>query len=379
MQTDQALRFLGEQPSTVGDSERGYRPLSAPMPSDRQSSAVHSDPWSHYDLRSEYRQDYRPVTYPVGNSSQQGDKGQGHSPQEHNPEKSNRQVGSSFSLDMLPPPRILPFPPERKPKPCSADTQPAASQETVSKTKPAKQTTRARKKPVSTARLSGAKSSESASRETKQAAEKTKDTRLIEALPAEKLTADSADKPRPLDPVKKTTKSKTAASKKPAAETSKSVPPRASQRKKSTATPSVPVHLKTPTVSQLSPPAPKVLAEASTQTSPCPLDKTTANAQNAPPQPTSLSQAADSSKPRFMVEPDEIIASMDTWIRRYHDLPMPVPPPAPESSLKDYLSRSDEERLKYIDGKILEYLQDENFPKLCEDMESSWRRLGLGF
>ena len=46
--------------------------------------------------------------------------------------------------------------------------------------------------------------------------------------------------------------------------------------------------------------------------------------------------------------------------------------------LAGYAAQSDEDRIAAIDTMICEHLYDDNFTQLCGDVESCWRRIGLG-
>lgn len=83
------------------------------------------------------------------------------------------------------------------------------------------------------------------------------------------------------------------------------------------------------------------------------------------------------------VSPEAYMDRLDHWVRKYHDLPAPKPPVKPTSTDKDQLAaygaQPEETRLAALDNMICDYLGDENFVKLVEDMDKSWRRIGLGF
>ena len=80
------------------------------------------------------------------------------------------------------------------------------------------------------------------------------------------------------------------------------------------------------------------------------------------------------------VKPAELLDSLHGWIQKYHHLPTPPEPPkTSKDHLAEYAKHSDEERAKAIDQLICDCLEDENFHKLVEDLEGSWRRIGLGF
>lgn len=76
----------------------------------------------------------------------------------------------------------------------------------------------------------------------------------------------------------------------------------------------------------------------------------------------------------------DLLDTIDNFMRKYHDLPAPGPPPqTAKEHLAEYAAQSDEERAKAIENKICECLNDENFWKLMDDVEGSWKRIGLGF
>ena len=79
------------------------------------------------------------------------------------------------------------------------------------------------------------------------------------------------------------------------------------------------------------------------------------------------------------IKPAELLDSLHGWIQKYHHLPAPEPPKTSKDHLAEYAKHSDEERAKAIDKLICDCLQDENFHKLVEDLEGTWRRIGLGF
>ena len=79
------------------------------------------------------------------------------------------------------------------------------------------------------------------------------------------------------------------------------------------------------------------------------------------------------------LKPAELLDSLHGWIQKYHDLPAPEPPKTSKDHLAEYAKHSDEERAKAIDKLICDCLEDENFHKLVEDLEGTWRRIGLGF
>lgn len=77
--------------------------------------------------------------------------------------------------------------------------------------------------------------------------------------------------------------------------------------------------------------------------------------------------------------PNEIMDRLDHWVRRYQDLPIPQRPETASENLAAYAAQPEETRMAVIDDMIVECLGDENFVKLVEDVEKSWKRIGLGF
>lgn len=78
------------------------------------------------------------------------------------------------------------------------------------------------------------------------------------------------------------------------------------------------------------------------------------------------------------IQPEEYLDHLDEWIRKYHDLPVPKAPVTAKEQLANYAAKPDEARAKIIDDMILECLQDENFGKLCDDVERNWKRICPG-
>lgn len=75
------------------------------------------------------------------------------------------------------------------------------------------------------------------------------------------------------------------------------------------------------------------------------------------------------------------MSRIDTWVREYHQtLPAPKPPAGTASdTLALYAAQPKEDRMAAIDEMICECLADPSFGKLVEDVEDSWKRIGLGF
>lgn len=81
------------------------------------------------------------------------------------------------------------------------------------------------------------------------------------------------------------------------------------------------------------------------------------------------------------IAPAEFMTRLDAWVREYRDLPAPKPRDLIArdiSNLAAYALQPREERMAIIDDMICECLGDENFVKLLEDVDQSWRRIGLG-
>ena len=70
------------------------------------------------------------------------------------------------------------------------------------------------------------------------------------------------------------------------------------------------------------------------------------------------------------------MSRLDAWVREYQHLP--APKPRDMNNLAAYAAQPREERMAIIDDLICECLGDESFVKLLEDVEQSWRRIGLG-
>ena len=79
------------------------------------------------------------------------------------------------------------------------------------------------------------------------------------------------------------------------------------------------------------------------------------------------------------ISPEEYMDRLDHWVREYQDLPAPKSLQSEKEKMAEYAARPEEERVMVIDQMIMECLEDENFGKLVEDVEKSWKRVALGF
>lgn len=94
-------------------------------------------------------------------------------------------------------------------------------------------------------------------------------------------------------------------------------------------------------------------------------------AQPAIPKPV-LSPSAEE------ISAEEFMSGLDKFIRDYQHLPAPEPRPTAADDLAAYAAQPDEVRQAIIKDMIFDFLGDENFIKLAEDMSKEWRRIGLG-
>ncbi|KAL8671155.1 MAG: hypothetical protein Q9168_004332 [Polycauliona sp. 1 TL-2023] len=109
---------------------------------------------------------------------------------------------------------------------------------------------------------------------------------------------------------------------------------------------------------------------------------TLSNIENVPPTNTSNNPATGIEN----LSPEEYMTRLDIWIRKYQDLPIPTPSSksaVPTSNdgndLAVFAAQPEAERLSAIDEMICQCIDDPNFVVLCEDVEKSWKRIGLGF
>lgn len=75
----------------------------------------------------------------------------------------------------------------------------------------------------------------------------------------------------------------------------------------------------------------------------------------------------------------DLLDTIDNFMRKYHDLPVPEPPLETEKEqLAEYLAQCDEERQRVIENMMLTYLEDDSLSKLMEDVEKVWKKMGMG-
>lgn len=99
------------------------------------------------------------------------------------------------------------------------------------------------------------------------------------------------------------------------------------------------------------------------------------------PKKAAKKKTIDEQPPKIFEDaaPDEIMDRLDHWVRKYQGLSVPKLPQTPAENLAVYAAQPEETRLAVIDDLIVECLGDENFIKLVEDVDKSWKRIGLGF
>ncbi|KAL8784483.1 MAG: hypothetical protein Q9195_009030 [Heterodermia aff. obscurata] len=108
--------------------------------------------------------------------------------------------------------------------------------------------------------------------------------------------------------------------------------------------------------------------------SPSPDSNHPASANTAQPAISKLVPSAGAEE----VSAEEFMSGLDKFIREYHHLPAPEPRPSAADDLAAYAAQPDEVRQAIIKDMVLDFLGDENFIKLAEDMSKEWRRIGLG-
>lgn len=265
-----------------------------------------------------------------------------------------RYVTDSVPLSqMLPPPRILPFP-EKKVQPFRKEE--SDKEDTLEEVS-------AIKKPVA-----------KTGKQTKGRGKLAKGKAADQNIPAVPSSSDplalssSTSKPR----ATKSLVVKMSLGKDP----SSSAPPKVSTIKAATRSTAVttgsvdPPDDISPPASHKRPMADVPESEANKRQAP-PFDKPSAGAPQVHPQQINplLSNFA----------PDELLDSIENWVQKYNRLSAPAPPRTAKDQLAGYAAQSEDERMHAIDNLICECLEDENFYQLVEDVEGAWKRIGLGF
>ncbi|KAL9132412.1 MAG: hypothetical protein Q9175_006412 [Cornicularia normoerica] len=266
--------------------------------------------------------------------------------------QTQRDYADTLSLSqMLPPERILPFP-EKKIHPFRRDE--AASQEESSREIPVATKTKAK-------------------RQTKPRAQPAKPRKSRAKVEATVLPSD------PLAPSSPSSKS-CAKRKAP----SSSAPPRVSSSNlqaippssEPPALPNINSRKRSLTDQSVNQPNKR---QAQTRTDILTETMTEALTTAVPERPLQV-QPAQATGPLIDISSHDLLDSIDNFMRKYHDLPVPKPPPqTAKEHLAEYAAQSDEDRAKAIDNKICECMKDENFGKLMDDVEGAWKRIGLGF
>lgn len=150
-----------------------------------------------------------------------------------------------------------------------------------------------------------------------------------------------------------------------------------------------------PATPEAAPPSRKIVSPISPSSPRRPADNDSGPTSTEPAKPAErLPTVPDHHQPFAdcdSVEPADFMSRLDTWVRKYHQsLPTPRPPAQPavassssplataNDTLALFAAQSKEERTAAIDEMICEYLGDPSFAKLVQDVEDSWKRIGLG-
>lgn len=77
---------------------------------------------------------------------------------------------------------------------------------------------------------------------------------------------------------------------------------------------------------------------------------------------------------------DEYFARIDAFVQKYHNRPAAQAFfENARADLAAFATLPEAERLAAIDAEIVDCIGDDNFLQLCKDVESSWKRVALGF
>ena len=131
--------------------------------------------------------------------------------------------------------------------------------------------------------------------------------------------------------------------------------------------------------------APRKLAvnrKATTASKCAQIESVSDQSQGNNPAPTSAS-AAEVSLPTMDIA-EEWETAVQNFVEKFKNHPAPYPPKSPPppakpvSNLEEYALRPVDERRAAVDDMIMELIVDPGFATLCEDVEASWKRIGLG-
>ncbi|KAI4115329.1 MAG: hypothetical protein LQ345_004056 [Seirophora villosa] len=157
---------------------------------------------------------------------------------------------------------------------------------------------------------------------------------------------------------------------------------------------------KTTTTDQSRPPAPDKPTPATSEP-PTPDNPTTNPPQPSPPTAlnTTLSPAASTPQPpqppttipphsptNLTTSQQNLITHLSQILQNFHNPPPPPQAPTPAlpptstdaTQLAAYAAQPEAERLRALEEKVCELVQEEGFVRLVEDVERVWVRIGLG-
>ncbi|KUJ12432.1 uncharacterized protein LY89DRAFT_722057 [Mollisia scopiformis] len=111
------------------------------------------------------------------------------------------------------------------------------------------------------------------------------------------------------------------------------------------------------------------MVDQSTQT-----DKPTSQHEDAEQEVPPSRTTPDTHLNRVCSPPEDYLQAIDGFVARHKSRP----PPIELWQTPGWAEADDEHRQRLIDNFICENLENADFLKLCEDMDTSWRRIGLG-
>ena len=79
------------------------------------------------------------------------------------------------------------------------------------------------------------------------------------------------------------------------------------------------------------------------------------------------------------VSPEEFMSQLSHFVHEFQHLPAPNSGTARFADLAAYAAQPDDVRQALVKDMIYDFLGDENFIKLAEDVSQEWTRIGLGF